>query len=1082
MLKKIFFLIVGLQASLLYLRAGQLEVKERLDLVDPFIGTDQSDVYTKWGKEGGTYPGAVAPWGYIQLTPETGEEGAQGYRYTDTLMRYFSCIKHHSGFPNGSQGNIRVMPVSRSGMLTRAFRHDHEQAKPGYYSVAFQDDGTLVEATSTARVGVFQITFPAGVPPRLWLSDIGTMLSHSKNGVYGSEHGSVFYFNQELLRVETSQGGYMLHFEAHKSAPTVLTILLSASSLGTESSARNINALKKEGKKAHTEMFSYVYKQTTEKWQECMKAIHIEDPSLKNKRIFYTALYHACLLPWVISDVDGFYKGADGLRHQAKGRPAYGGFSPWDTFRSLHPLITLLWPQRQDDMVQSMLDIYQQVGTLPTESMTGNHAVPILVDTYRKNPGTLTAQQVYAALKGSVFQGTFRQKDLAIAHQRGFVPANYSESVTRTLEYAYDDWALSVFAAQVMKDTSVARITERYSRAYHSLFNVEELLFIPKGDKGWKKQSETFGYKEGDASIYSYFVPQYPVELVYLMGGDTLFVNMLQERLHHQQIVFDNEPAFHIPYLFNYAGRRDLTQEWVYQLVNARFSDTPGGLPGNDDLGSMSSWYIFSALGFYPMAPGKPVYTFGGPQFNKVVIQLAGGKQLTILKESAAQGHYIRSVHFNGQSHSAFEIDHEALLQGGTLSFTMTNETFGNWNKGARPLEGSSERPNVELLDMTITQKEVHPNEQIAVLIRLRNTGASSTKQVVLKVDGKPYAYKNVWIGKGSESVDSLFLRLYPYGKQEISIENRAIVVAVTPHQLQGLTPIAVEELTYRPLLKVGETQRLSYRVKNVSGVAQAVRLPILINNEKVGVDSLHLLPGEEQQRTWSMQEYQQEEKNGWVGDCSFTYKVYEQAEESLLLGGEIQETNNQGELMDRTPFANRAFQEGVSFSSESQVFNLDSGRYVRWAESEVLNNLGTRITLMVWLKPKHGSENLVDVLSKGDQHVLQLVNGKKVNFFVGGWGRGECAADLPANWYDQWHHLAGVCDGNKLYVYIDGVLKASEPIEPDISLINNSQWQLGQNEEFPGERQYRGLAKDVMVFADSLSAEEIKRIAEKRQ
>lgn len=1080
---KIFPRILSITFYCSFLATSYAQNNAENTYVDPFIGTDNAKSYTKWGKEGGTYPGAVAPWGYVQLSPETVGSGQAGYHYQDTVIHYFSCTGHHSGFPEGSVGNIKLMPFSKNGGTVRFFRHQQEKASPGYYGITFADDGTLLECTANTRVGVFRITFPAGVEPRLWISDVGALTFADTKTAYGTLHGSAFRFSADVAKQETSDGAYILHFPAKQASPTVLTITVSASPLGHTSALKNISALEDEIRGTHDQLFSYVYRQTSKNWAELMRTITVNDANNANKRNFYTALYHACLLPWVISDVDGFYKGADGLTHRTKSSVQYGGFSPWDTFRSLHPLIQLLWPQRQADMVQSMLDVYEQSGFLPTESMTGNHAVPILVDTYMKNTLDLPLDKkgIYEALKGSIYHPPFRQKDLSVYHEKGFVPATMGESVTRTMEYAYDDWALAHFAAHAMHDTLTANVAEKRSRSYRQLFNAEKLFFIPRDETGWRNRLGTFGYKEGDPYIYSYFVPQYPRDLINLMGNDTLFTSRLQDFLSNQQLVFDNEPAFHVPYLFNYAHRPDLTQFWVHHILDKRFMDTPGGLPGNDDLGSMSSWYIFNALGFYPMAPGRAVYTLGTPLFDQVIIHLANGKDLQVQKTASNEtAYYVQDLQINGKATNTLEISHRTLMEGGKLKFIVGENAHSDWNMSAVSITDDTGRPAVRVRKIDVSKEAIKPNERAEIRVALENTGATSTKQLSIMVNGKEYAHKNVFLQHNEERTDTVNFTLYPYGEHQLSMEGHRWKMQVIPSRdTTGFKRTEVSQLTYTPVLQLGNNQTISYQAKNVDGAPLLMKIPIILNGQTIAIDSLTLGAGEEKKRTFTFKANQKGAGSLQLYDQHAVFNVYESPLDALLLGGKSWKPLEERTIVDESLFHNRATLHGKDvFSAREQLFILDSLRYISWDASPIVNAIHTRMTMMLWVKPSRSSENLVDILSKGDYHVLQIVEGKKLNFFAGGWGRGECSVDLPADWYGKWHHVAGVCDGKNLHLFLDGQLAASLTVEPDVSLSNDSRWQLGQNEEFPNERIYRGLAKEIMVFPESLSAEEIALMA----
>ncbi|WP_431214235.1 glycoside hydrolase domain-containing protein [Puia sp. P3] len=582
---------------------GGSRAAEAVDLVrwvNPFIGTAKSDVFTRWGNEGGTYPGAVAPWGYIQLSPETRAGG--GYDYGDSVIRMFSCMRHPSGFPNGSAGRFFVMPVRGGslpkGRVARAFSHADEMAEPGYYRVRLRDDGTLVEATADTLSGLFRMTFPAGVARGIFVGDTA---------------GLHFGFSERYLSIRSVEGGEVFSFPAG-TGPILVWVG------GEESDFEGMRASVKQ------------------KWNKVLSVVDVDGESDRDKTIFYTALYHSLLVPWV-----------------APGG-GYGNFSPWDTYRSLHPLLTLLYPERQAAMMRSMMEIYRKYGHLPTESMTGNHAVSILVDAYLKGVRAVDAGVAYEAMMKSLVRGPFQQEDRQVYADSGYVPMTWPESVTRTVEYAYDDWVLGQYAGLVMGDGEKAGVLKSRSMGWRKSLYVPSLLLLPRAGDSFRVRPGNTGYKEGDAWVYSYFAPQDVEGLIDMMGGDGEFALRLDSALRDRRIVFDNETVLHLPYLFNFAGRHDLAVYWLDQIMHHRYTDQPGGLPGNDDLGAMSSWYVFSALGFFPWCPGRAEYAVGRPLFEKVVLHLAGGTDLVIRR--------------GGGGYDGLTIPHSMIAAGGGA---------GNW-------------------------------------------------------------------------------------------------------------------------------------------------------------------------------------------------------------------------------------------------------------------------------------------------------------------------------------------------------------------------------------------------------------------
>ncbi|MES1159636.1 MAG: GH92 family glycosyl hydrolase, partial [Bacteroidota bacterium] len=598
-MRKLFITLLITGAGLL--ARGQ----DPLVYVDPFIGTAKSNAYTRWGNEGGTYPGAVAPWGIMQLTPETRAGG--GYDYGDSTIYFFSCWHHLSGYPGGSAGQIKIMPLGPAGGVTgrpgpegngtgstgtmepltgRLFRHQDEKASPGYYRVLFPDDHSSMEVTASGRVGLFRVTFPANVVPKIFIGGMGKITLNKDRSLQGDAIPAVLSYDRDLPGVDSVKDGIILRWAASAAGPAVIIIRISVSSAGTGSARNNID------KETGGLGFDRIKERTAGQWRKELSVVRVDDKDEEKKKVFYTALYHSLLLPWIISDVDGRYKGRDGLIHTATGKNEYGQFSPWDTFRSLHPLLCLLFPGRQRDMILSMLDIYHQTGHLPIESMTGNHAIPVIVDSWLKGIRGFDSTVAFSAMKRSLAEAPYLQPDMEVYHQLGYIPFTYSESVTRTVEYAYDDWALGQFAGQVLHREEEKAFWQKRSYNYRNLCHPDELLLLPRDGSQFKLQPGTTGYKEGDKWVYSFFVPQHVKDLINLQGGEEAFVSRLDSALLNQAIVFDNETVFHIPYLFNYAGRPDRTQFWVRAIMANRFAATPGGLPGNDDLGSLSSWFV----------------------------------------------------------------------------------------------------------------------------------------------------------------------------------------------------------------------------------------------------------------------------------------------------------------------------------------------------------------------------------------------------------------------------------------------------------------------------------------------------------
>jgi putative alpha-1,2-mannosidase len=1051
-----------------------------LVFVDPLIGSSKSSVFTKWGSEGGTYPGAVAPSGYIQLTPETRVLKTKGYDFRDSTIYFFSCLHHNSGFPNGSAGRLFIMPVEVSQKFNlyrynRTFTHRNEIAQAGYYSVLFPDNNTLVETTASERAGIFRITFPAHVVPQIFIGDAGDISSNSDTIIHGTNFNAVIQLSKGYTSKQEVDGGWLINFTASETGTTVITLTISASTVSVESAQRNIEV--EVGERG----FDNLRQRTQTSWTKALSVISIDDDDQEKKKIFYTALYHSMLIPWIVSDVDGNYRGADGKVYKASGRRQYGNFSPWDTFRSLNPLLTLLFPGKENDIVLSMLDIYRQTGYLPVESMTGNHAVPIIVDSYLKGITGFDSALAYTAMRKSIVDPPFIQQDMQVYQTLGFIPFSLPESVTRTVEYAYDDWALANYSKAVMHNNDDYNLLLKRSYNYRNLFNVDDLLLLPRNKNEFKMQPGTSGYKEGDKWVYSWFVPHNTRDLINLMGGNKAFADRLDSALTSNAIVFDNETVFHIPYLFNDAGEPGKTQRWLRNLRATRFAATPGGLPGNDDLGSMSSWYVFSALGIYPMCPGRPLYAVGSPLFNAVTMHLENGKKFTIKSKNASNENiYVKSIVLNGEVYNKLIIPHSSLLQGGEMNFIMDRISNKNWQKNNSYI-GWSETTNdasFSIVNYSVSKNKVKPNELLWVYFTVKNNGSLGTKRISLFVNNKLYGYKNCMIPANAAITDSIGCRLYSYGKSTIKIES---VIGKTVEVMKLDNGIAaslkVSALLVKPIIKDNEEQIISFNVQNISGVERRFKIPVLLNDSLIQVHNILLEPGE----IATVSQTVSVTKNGFhsisINGLRKIFKVYDTNKDAIVLDLDMKHSKSDSVIDDRSGFGNdgRIIRtDGISDTLHAGGLLLGKNCFIEIPNSGSLDMLKVSITMMAWIYPTGENNGLVDLFTKGDSHVLQTSGNKTLTFFAGGWGRGDCSVELPANWKNSWHHIAGVCDGKSLKIYIDGKLTGTTQLEDSVNLSIVNKWNLGRNEEFPSERIFSGYMDDVKVFIEPLSASEI--------
>ncbi|MGQ7871001.1 GH92 family glycosyl hydrolase [Sunxiuqinia sp. sy24] len=1047
--------------------------KRKLEYVNPFIGASQTSHVSNWEGHGRTYPGSVAPFGYIQLTPETSVGSWKGYEYHTKSIYFFSCFGHPSGYPDGSSGRCFVMPVENMNFFellksSRPFLHDKEKAEPGYYKVKFEDNGTLVETTASTRTGMFRFTFGEGITPKIFIGDIGEFELVSNSAIKGSTRNVWFDFNMEWSRIEKQNDGVILVFDKPASGSVLLKV--SSSSVSSQNAKENID----------TEIpgwdFDATKNRTQDLWEQHLSRIEVDGGSTSDKIKFYTALYHSLLFPWIISDVNKEYKGRDQQIYRAKGSCQYDFFSPWDTFRSLHPLFCLIATQRQNDMIISMLDVYRQSGKLPTDPMTGYHAIPIIVDSYLKGIRGFDKKQAYWAMKESLMNAPFLYEDMPAYISNGYVPASFSESVTRTVEYAYNDWAMSQYIRKVMKNTDDYSYWLQRGLSYRNLFDPNQLFLVPRGKDGFLQSHGNFGFKEGDKWNYSFFVPHNPRDLINRMGGDEAFTDLLDSAILSKRILFDNEPNFHIPYLFNYSKNPAKTQKWIAHIRDEYFDSTERGLPGNDDLGSMSSWFVFNALGIYPVCPGVPEYNIGTPMFKKVVIHLDNEKEFVINgEEVSAENKYIQSATLNGEQFNQPYVSHALLTDGGELTFSM-GKYPSDWaaNSKQEAYSATKIKSQIELDSVSVSSETVDPDELFWLKFRLVNKGAEGVKIIRLNVEEREVASSNFFVDEKAIVVDSLSCRLYKPGLIEIRFKGSEEKVEITVNESE-LRKIEYSQLSFFPMIEPGEKQKISFYVKNAGGKSDEPELKIVQNGVLVKTDKISLKPGEKIKLKYELSDSKAGLNKLKVGSMTGNYKVYTDNLSAILVDLDFQKECD-GKLSDKSGFSN----DGIIKTNTPGVFlqnGFDDDAFVEIKQNSSFGSLKNKITLMAWIKASEENSVLSSVITQGDHNVIQVINNRQIEFFTGGWGRGICNAELPADYFGKWHHIAGMCDGKSLKLFVDGELKGTAEISREVPLNTHGNWNLGRNEEFPNKRIYYGEMKGVKIFASPLSQQEIRRL-----
>ena len=714
--------------------------KPLISYVDPFIGT---------GGHGHTYPGATTPFGMIQVSPVNGLshwDWCSGYHYSDSLMVGFGHLSL-SGTGIGDLNDILLMPTTKEYDLSvlkygrkeqypvnaQEFRdmvpykskysHKNEKATPGYYQVYLEDPKVNVELTASQRYAVHRYTFEKGADQSVilnlgyainWDSPTETYLKASSldaSLLIGSRFSTGWAENQKVFfAIKFSRPIIKMNLQEHQTQTTSGQFFFDNSSEQLEVKVA-VSSVSEENALANLEIDSPIAFDTTKEaaqrqWEKTLSSITIETPVDSLKTIFYTALYHAQVAPVTFSDKNGQFRLQNDKIAQTEGT-AYSTLSLWDTFRAEHPLLTLLQPKVTADIINSMLAYYSVNKTLPvwtlygneTNTMTGYHSVAVIAEAYLKGVRGFDAEKAYEAMKTTMMQD---DRGLKAYKKYGYIPFNagVDESVTITLEYAYDDWCVAQMAKALGK-TEDADFFLKRSGAYAHLFDKETGFMRGKSTDGkWRtpfdpKRSdhrENTDYTEGNAWQHSWFVPHNVQGLIDLFGGNEPFVAHLEKLFTESseitgdntspdisgligQYAHGNEPSHHIAYMFNVAGQPKKTQYWVDRILQTQYNTTPNGLGGNEDCGQMSAWYIWSSMGLYPMNPASTEYQFGRPLFDKVTMHLPNGKTFTIIAKNVSKDNkYIQSVKLNGKEYTKWSLSHQELLSGGELVFEMTNK------------------------------------------------------------------------------------------------------------------------------------------------------------------------------------------------------------------------------------------------------------------------------------------------------------------------------------------------------------------------------------------------------------------------
>lgn len=756
-----------------------------INYVNPFIGT---------GGHGHTYPGATMPFGMMQLSPDTrldGWDGCSGYHYDDEYIYGFSHT-HLSGTGVSDYGDILLMPSNTIRFNNGAngkkgyrdhFSHDNEIAQPGYYKVHLDSTNIDVELTVSQRSGVHKYAFAKAdslnnyliidldhrdeVLSASWevikedddLQLFTEMQGHRHSKAWASKQLLYYYLKTShsfkyIKDPQSKSNKVALKFENPSNEPVIIKI--------------GISAVDEEGAKQNLETeigdktFEQVKATAQSTWEKQLEKIIVESDNTTYKTNFYTSLYHTMLAPNIYQDIDGRYRGMDLEIHQTTDFDYYSVFSLWDTYRAAHPLYTIIEEQRTNDFINTFIAKYDEGGIMPIWDLSGNytgcmigyHAVPVIADAYMKGIRDYDTDRAFEAMLHSASQDKL---GLDSYKKYGFIPTEMeAESVSKTLEYAYDDWTIAIMAQERGDEESYKTYIQR-AQNYKNVYDPKLGFMRGRMRNSWFSPFDpyevNFNYTEANSWQYSFYVPQDVSGFIDLVGGkkamdkklDALFTAQQETSGRHQQDItgligqyaHGNEPSHHMAYLYNYIHKPWKTQKRVHEILTTMYKDTPDGISGNEDCGQMSAWYVLSSLGFYPVTPGSNTYAIGTPLFNKATIYLENGNNFTIEASNVSDSNiHIKNASINGKAHPYSYINHKDIMAGGLLQFDMSS-TPGRWGKhpAHSPKTAITEHlivaaPFIASGDITFTENTT---------VALQSTDKDAEIYFALKEDGETF-------------------------------------------------------------------------------------------------------------------------------------------------------------------------------------------------------------------------------------------------------------------------------------------------------------------------------------------------------
>ena len=778
------------------------------EYVNPLVGT---------AEHGHTFPGAIVPFGAVQVSPDTrldGWDGCSGYHYTDNRIYGFSHT-HLSGTGCSDYGDILVMPFVKKASVDNeeyscTFSHKNEDAHAGYCNVKL-DNGVFVELTAGKYVAAHRYTFhdngKKGVVIDLTHRDktLASGMACKDNEIFGYRRSEAwnedqycafsiiasekiqkieFYKDDKKAKGEEIEGKNckaIVYFPDKAESVTLYVAISAVDVDGARNNQKEIKGLD----------FDEVKKNAVKAWEDELGKIKVQSFDKEKMKTFYTALYHCFTSPYLYSDMDGRYRGQDGRIHEGDGEhDVYTVFSLWDTYRALHPLLNIIDKKRSADFLYTFIQHYRQGGMLPvwelsayeTWCMIGYHSVPVIWDAYQKGIHPYDVNEMLNAMVHSAKLEKLGRPQYA---KYGYIPSTEeNESVSKTLEYAYDDWCIAQFAKAIGNTAVYDEFIER-AQFYKNIMD-ENGFMHAKANGGFKVPFDPTevnnNYTEANCWQYSTYVPHDVTNYVKLMGGekametflDTLFYGDSKMTGRDQsditgvigQYAHGNEPSHHAAYLYNYIGKPWKTQELTRKIMTELYTSQPDGLCGNEDCGQMSAWYVFSAMGFYPVCPGNDQYVIGYPFFDKVEMSMENGKKLVVTKDTDKP--YIQSVLYNGKPITVSYITYDQIKDGGMLEFKMGDKPNEKWGVGVKNTPKSEVKPSMTTVPYFSTDAKRFSDEITVAINQYQRGKIESVPASVIyyTIDGSdPTPQKGIKYTKPLTFKETTTLKAIAYNK-----------------------------------------------------------------------------------------------------------------------------------------------------------------------------------------------------------------------------------------------------------------------------------------------------------------------------